>query len=85
MPKVCLLFITVEVSFLPVDYLLQVGPEHDDQLLEGAPLLHVEWNFLLIFLVLVFLSQRNEDQWTLLDDGLAQRVEVLAILRGNIL
>lgn len=85
MPKVCLLFITVEVSFLPVDYLLQVGPEHDDQLLEGAPLLHVEWNFLLIFLVLVFLSQRNEDQWTLLDDGLAQSVEVLAILRGNIL
>lgn len=85
MPNVCLLFITVEVSFLPVDYLLQVGPEHDDQLLEGAPLLHVEWNFLLIFLVLVFLSQRNEDQWTLLDDGLAQSVEVLAILRGNIL
>lgn len=83
MPKARLLFIMVES--LPVDYLLQIGPEHDDQLLEGAPLLHVEWNFLLIFLVLVFLSQRNEDQRTLLDDGLAQSVEVLAILRGNIL
>lgn len=33
----------------------------------------------------MFFSQRNKDQWTLLDDGLAQSVEVLAIFRGNIL
>lgn len=33
----------------------------------------------------MFFSQRSEDQWTLLDDGLAQSVEVLAIFRGDIL
>lgn len=74
-----------QVSFLPVHDLLEVGPQHDDQLLEGTPLLHIEGYFLLIFLVLVFLSQRDEDQRAFLYEGLAQRVEVLAILRGNIL
>lgn len=73
------------VFFLPVDYLLQVGSQHDDQLLEGAPLLHIERHLLLIFLVLVLLGQRNEDERTFLDDGLAKSVEMFSILRGNIL
>jgi len=48
-------------SLLPVDDLLQVRPQHDDELLEGAPLLHIDGHFLLILLVLVFFSQRDED------------------------
>lgn len=75
----------IEHFIVPVDYFLEVGPQHDDQLLECTPLLHIERHFLLIFLVLVVFSQRNEDQRTLLDDGLAQSVEVLPIFRGNIL
>lgn len=82
---VCLYLILCQVSFLPVNNLLQVGPQHNNQLLEGTPLLHIERHFLLIFLVFVFLSQRDEDQWTFLNNGLAQSVEVLTILRGNIL
>lgn len=50
----------------PVDDILQAGLQHDDQLLEGAPLLHVQRHLLLVFLVLEFFGQRDEDERTLL-------------------
>lgn len=50
----------------PVHDILQAGLQHDDQLLEGAPLLYVHRHLLLVFLVLVFFGQRDEDERTLL-------------------
>lgn len=50
----------------PVNDILQAGLQHDDQLLEGAPLLHMHRHLLLVFLVLEFFSQRDEDERTLL-------------------
>lgn len=79
------LFFPAVKFLLPVNDLLQVGPQHNDELLEGAPLLHVEGHFLLILLILLLLSQRDEDQRAFLNDGLTQSVEVLPILRGNVL
>lgn len=78
-------FLCCEVSFLPVNDLLQIGLQHDDELLEGAPLLHIEGHFLLIFLVLLFLSQRDKDQRAFINYSLAQSLEMVPILRGNVL
>lgn len=78
-------FLCCEVSFLPVNNLLQIGLQHDDKLLEGAPLLHIEGHFLLIFLILLFLSQRDKDQRAFINYSLAQSLEMVPILRGNVL
>lgn len=73
------------VKSVPVNNLLEVGTQEDDQLLEGAPLFDIKWYLLLILLVLVLVSQRYEDQRAFLDDRLAERVQVLAVLRRDIL
>lgn len=72
-------------GMVPVDDLLEVGPQHDHQLLEGHPLLDVERHLLLVGAVPALLGQRHEDQRALVDQSLAQRVQVLAVLRRDVL
>lgn len=55
-----------EGKHLLIHDFLEVGLQDDHQLLERHPLLHIDWNFLLVLLVFVLFEQRGENLGSLL-------------------
>lgn len=71
--------------YLLIYYFLEVGLQDDHQLFECHPFLHVDWNFLLVFLIFVVFRQWGENSGSFLQHGSAEGVQPVCVFCRDIL